>query len=72
MPEQRVLVFGDALTERGGQLRVWGAPSHEKRVLPALRAILDLPFEQVIISHGKPVHSRAAFERALALPPWEG
>jgi len=72
LPEQRVLVFGDALTERGGQLRVWGSPSHEKRVLPALRAILDLPFEQVIISHGKPVHSRAAFERALALPPWEG
>jgi glyoxylase-like metal-dependent hydrolase (beta-lactamase superfamily II) len=72
LPEQRVLVFGDALTEREGELRVWGSPSHEKRVVPALRALLDLPFEQVIISHGEPVHSRAAFERALKLPPWEG
>jgi glyoxylase-like metal-dependent hydrolase (beta-lactamase superfamily II) len=72
LPEQRALVFGDALTEREGQLRVWDSPSHEKRVLPALRALLELPFEQVIISHGEPVHSRAAFERALKLPPWEG
>jgi len=72
LPEQRVIVFGDALTERGGELRVWGSPSHEKRVLPALRALLELPFEHVIISHGEPVHSRSAFERALKLPPWEG
>lgn len=72
LPEQRVLAFGDALTERDGELRVWGSPSHEKRVLPALRALLELPFDQVIISHGEPVHSRAAYERALKLPPWEG
>jgi len=72
LPEQRVLVFGDALTERGGELRIWDSPSHEKRVIPALRALLELPFEKVIISHGEPVHSRAAFERALKLPPWEG
>jgi len=72
LPEQRVLVFGDALTERNGELRVWGSPSHEKRVIPALRALLELPFEQVIISHGTPVHSRTAFERALKLPPFEG
>ena len=58
------------LTERGGALRVWGTPWHEERVLPALRAILDLPFEHVIVAHGEPVHDRAAFERALELPPW--
>jgi hypothetical protein len=39
---------------------------------PALRALLDLPFEHVIVSHGEPVHGRAAYERALALPPWSG
>jgi hypothetical protein len=72
LPEQRVLVFGDALTERSGELRVWASPSHEKRVIPALRALLELPFEQVLISHGAPVHSRVAFERALKLPPFEG
>ncbi len=70
LPEQRVIVFGDALTEREGVLRVWDSPSHEKRVLPALRALLDLPFEQVIVSHGEPIHTRAEFERALELKPF--
>jgi hypothetical protein len=72
LPEQRALVFADALTEREGELRVWGTPWHEERVVPALRAMLDLPFEHVIVSHGDPVHNRAAFERALELPPWFG
>ncbi|NUR77372.1 MAG: hypothetical protein HOQ28_13945 [Thermoleophilia bacterium] len=70
VPEQRALVFADALTERAGELRVWGTPWHEDRVLPALRALLELPFEHVIVSHGEPVHDRAAYERALELPPW--
>lgn len=70
LPEQRTLVFADALTERGGELRVWWVPWHEERVLPALRSLLEFPFERVVISHGEPVHDRAAYERALALPPW--
>jgi hypothetical protein len=70
LPEQRALVFADALTERGGALRVWATPWHEERVVPALTAMLDLPFELVIVSHGEPLHDRAAFERALELPPW--
>ena len=70
LPEQRALVVADALTERDGELRVWGTPWHEKRALPALRELLELPFEHVIVSHGQPVHDRAAFERALELPPW--
>jgi hypothetical protein len=72
LPEQRALVFADALTERDGELLVWGTPWHEERALPALRALLDLPFEHVIISHGEPLHDRAAYERALELPPWTG
>jgi glyoxylase-like metal-dependent hydrolase (beta-lactamase superfamily II) len=72
LPEQRVIVFGDALTERAGVLRIWSSPWHEKRALPALRELLKLPFEQAIISHSdrEPVHDRAAYERALKLPPW--
>ena len=70
LPEQRALVFADALTAPGGELRIWATPWHEERVLPALRALLELPFELVIVSHGEPVHDRAAFERALELPPW--
>jgi glyoxylase-like metal-dependent hydrolase (beta-lactamase superfamily II) len=71
LPEQRALVFADALTAPGGELRVWASPSHEERALPALRKLLELPFEHVIVAHGEPVHDRAAYERALELPAWE-
>jgi glyoxylase-like metal-dependent hydrolase (beta-lactamase superfamily II) len=75
LPEQRALVFADALTAPGGELRVWGASArawYEERTLPALRALLDLPFDFVIVSHGEPVHDRAEYERALERPPWNG
>jgi hypothetical protein len=70
LPDQRALVFADGMTAPGGVLRVWGTPWHEQRVLPAMRALLELPFEHVIVSHGEPVHDRAAFEAALAREPW--
>jgi glyoxylase-like metal-dependent hydrolase (beta-lactamase superfamily II) len=70
LPEQRALVFADALTAPEGELLVWATPWHELTVLPALRALLELPFELVIVSHGEPVHDRAEFERALERKPW--
>jgi glyoxylase-like metal-dependent hydrolase (beta-lactamase superfamily II) len=70
LPDQRALVFADALTAPDGELLVWGLPWHETSVLPALRRLLELPFEHVIVSHGEPVHDRAAFERALERPPY--
>jgi len=70
LPEQRALVFADALTAPEGELLVWATPWHELCVLPALRALLELPFELVIVSHGEPVHDRAEFERALERTPW--
>ena len=72
LPEQRALVFADALTAPDGTLRVWSTPWHEERALPALRALLELPFEHVIVSHGDPVHDREAYERALELALWMG
>jgi glyoxylase-like metal-dependent hydrolase (beta-lactamase superfamily II) len=72
LPEQRTLVFADALTAPGGTLRVWATPWHEARTLPALRALLELPFERVIVSHGESVHTRAAYELALTREPWNG
>ena len=72
LPEQRAIVFADALTAPQGELLVWATPWHEQRVLPALRAMLELPFERVIVSHGEPVHDRDAFERALERTPWLG
>ncbi len=69
LPEHRTIVFADALTTLGGWLQVWWTPWHEERVVPALRAMLDLPLERIIISHGEPVHDRSEFERALERPP---
>ena len=69
LPEQRALLFADALTAPAGELRVWRTPWHEERVLPALRALLELDFEHVLVSHGTPVHDRAAFEAALEREP---
>jgi hypothetical protein len=71
LPEQRAVVFADALTAPDGVLRVGWTPWHEERAIPALRALLELPFELVVVSHGEPVHDRAAYERALELEPWE-
>jgi hypothetical protein len=70
LPEQRALVFADALTAPGGVLRVWFTPWHEERTLPALRALLALPFEHVLVGHGEPVHDRAEFQAALERAPW--
>jgi glyoxylase-like metal-dependent hydrolase (beta-lactamase superfamily II) len=69
LPEQRALVFADGMTSQGGELRIWETP-HEERARAALRELLELPFEHVIVSHGEPVHDRAAYERALELPMW--
>jgi glyoxylase-like metal-dependent hydrolase (beta-lactamase superfamily II) len=67
--EQRTLVFADGLAGAPDGLRIWETP-HIDRARVALRELLDLPFERVIVSHGEPLHDRAAFERALDLPPW--
>ncbi|HEX4896809.1 MAG TPA: MBL fold metallo-hydrolase [Candidatus Limnocylindrales bacterium] len=73
LPEQRAIVFADGMTapkSAGGLLRVWWTPVLERRALPALRALLELPFELVLVSHGEPVHTRADFEAALEREPW--
>ncbi len=58
------------MTAPGGTLCVWWTHSLERRTLPALRALLDLPFEHILVSHGEPVHTRADFEAALEREPW--
>jgi hypothetical protein len=70
LPEQKAIVFADGMTAPGGVLRVWWTPVLDRRALPALRAMLELPFERVLVSHGEPVHSRADFEAALEREPW--
>ena len=58
------------MTAPDGELRAWSTPWHAERVVPALRALLELPFEHVLVSHGDPVHTRADFEAALEREPW--
>jgi hypothetical protein len=69
LPEQHALVFADGMTSQGGELRIWDTP-HEERARDALSKLLELPFERVIVSHGEPVHDRAAYLRALEAPMW--
>ena len=70
LPDQRALVFADALTAPEGELRVWHTPWHRERVLPTLHGLLDLDFDLVLVSHGEPVHDRDAFVAALYREPW--
>jgi glyoxylase-like metal-dependent hydrolase (beta-lactamase superfamily II) len=74
LPEQRAVVFADGvMSDPNGELRIWGTPWHEQRVLPAMRAILDdHDIEHVLVAHGQPVHTRAELEEALAREPWQG
>jgi hypothetical protein len=66
VPDPATIVFADALmTDADGVLRVCATSWHEARVLPALRTLLDLPFERIVVAHGEPVHDRAEFEAAL-------
>ncbi len=71
LPEQKALVFSDALTAPDGELLIWDTP-HMDRARAALRELLELPFEHVIVAHGEPVHDRAAYKRAFDLPAWAG
>ncbi len=70
IPEHGTIVFSDAMTGLGGELQIWTTPWHEGRVLPAMKSLLDLEFERVIVSHGQPIHDRLAFERALQREPY--
>ena len=69
LPVQKALVFADAFTAPEGELRIWNTRQLD-RALDVYREYLELPFEHVIVAHGEPVHDRAAFERALELPPY--
>ena len=72
-PEQRAIIFADGMTapkDGGGLLRIWWTPVIDSMTKPALRAMLDLPFEWVLVSHGEPVHTREDFIAALDREPW--
>jgi glyoxylase-like metal-dependent hydrolase (beta-lactamase superfamily II) len=80
IPSQRALVFGDAVAEVGGELRVWSigkvdegrARWYRERFNPTLEPLLELDFDRVLVTHGQPVlaDGRAELRAALAARPW--
>ena len=80
VPSQRALVFGDAVVEVEGDLRVWAservderqARFYRERFNPTLEPLLELDLERVLVTHGRPVLSggRAKLEAALKARPW--
>jgi glyoxylase-like metal-dependent hydrolase (beta-lactamase superfamily II) len=70
----RSLVFGDILLERSGSLevpRAWVGEENYDAVVEALRRLLDLPIERVLVTHGEPVleDGREALAAALGILP---
>jgi hypothetical protein len=80
IPSQRALAFGDAVVEVGGELRVWStgkvddrrARWHRDRFNPTLEPLLELDFDRVLVTHGRPVlaDGHAQLRAALAARPW--
>lgn len=81
IPSHRALVFGDAIVEHGGELRLWEQPVssdnrrrwYDERFLPTLRALERLDVERVLVTHGRPVlrAGAGALRRALDRGPWQ-
>jgi glyoxylase-like metal-dependent hydrolase (beta-lactamase superfamily II) len=80
LPSHRALVFGDAVVEVDGELRVWAtdrvddrrARWYRERFNPTLQPLLELDFDRVLVTHGEPVLSggHAALRAALDARAW--
>jgi hypothetical protein len=80
VPSHDALVFGDAVAEHGGALRVWAADKvdakverfYRERFNPTLEPLLELPFDAVLVTHGDPVMKggKQALKKALKAKPW--
>jgi len=80
VPSHRALVFGDAVAEVGGELRVWSGERvdagvsrfYRDRFNPTLEPLLELDFDRVLVTHGEPVleRGRQQLEQALRAKPW--
>jgi hypothetical protein len=80
LPSHKALVFGDAVAETGGKLVVWATAKidakverfHRERFNPTLEPLLELDFDRVLVTHGKPIakDGRKALRKALKRRPW--
>jgi glyoxylase-like metal-dependent hydrolase (beta-lactamase superfamily II) len=71
IPGRKALVFGDALVEAGGELRVWHEPAKRDfvfgRLNPTIAPLVALGADRVLVTHGEPVLAGGAAELARAL-----
>jgi hypothetical protein len=80
LPSHKALVFGDAVAEEGGRLRIWAAERvtdqverfYRERFNTTLKPLLELDFDRVLVTHGQPVmkEGKKALRSALRSKPW--
>jgi hypothetical protein len=80
LPSQGALVFGDAVVEWQGRVRVWAGDKvdakverfYRERLNPTLEPLLELDFDAVLPTHGEPVLTggKKALAGALNAKPW--
>jgi hypothetical protein len=80
VPSHDALVFGDAVAETNGRLVMWAADKvtekvdrfYRRRFAPTLEPLLDLDFDRVLVTHGKPVmkNGKKALAAGLKAKPW--
>ena len=80
LPSHRALVFGDAVVEVDGSLRVWADRKidqkverfYRERFNPTLEPLLELDFQRVLVTHGQPVMKNGQDELRATLrrKPW--
>jgi hypothetical protein len=80
LPSHGALVFGDAVVERQGRLRVWAHDKvdskverfYRERFNPTLEPLLELDFDAVLPTHGDPLQTggKKALREALKAKPW--
>ena len=80
LPSHDALVFGDAVVELDGELKVWSSEKvdskverfYRERFNPTLEPLLELDFERVLVTHGRPLldGGKQALRAALKAEPW--
>ena len=80
VPSHDALVFGDAVVEVDGALKVWATDKvdakverfYRERFNPTLEPLLELTFDAVFPTHGQPLlkGGRKALQNALKAKPW--
>ena len=80
IPSHEALVFGDAVVEVDGALKVWASEKvdakakrfYRERFNPTLEPLLELPFDRALVTHGQPLMrgAKRKLREALDAEPW--